>query len=254
MDIFWIARLTILILLHQTSLYEASCVIDETTKVAAAGASNITVVIGAPGESVTFHVNTTDENAVLWCFGDKVIVIVDSNGTSIDGFHDNKYKPHCYVSEKGHALTVAPLRMEDAGKYFAKINGKAYIFTLHVFSKLAELTLTCEAHNCSHGSCHHYLQCSLSGTNLVNSTDLGNVSYSWRAGDQLLAEGPMLLVNKSLLDMRQPLTCTARNAVSSRSVPVANLVMLCAAITTPSTGKLPPLSMSSRAPEYLIHG
>ncbi|XP_057898852.1 SLAM family member 5 isoform X2 [Melospiza georgiana] len=203
-------------------MHDKSSVRSEPIMAAPAGASNITVVIGVLGESVTFHVNTTDEDPALWSFGDKVIVTVPFKDPSVAVFHNDTYKLYCHVSEKGRALTVAPLRMEDAGHYSVRINGKAYNFTLHVFRKLAELTVTSEAQNSSDGSCHHYLQCSLSGT------DFGSVSYSWWAGNQLLAEGPMLPVNESLLGVREPLMCTARNAVSSRNVPVTNLVMLCA--------------------------
>ncbi|KAM3657196.1 SLAM family member 5-like [Ammospiza maritima maritima] len=228
MDIFWILHLTMLVVLHQTSMYETSSVRGEPIVAAPASASNIAVVIGVLGESVTFHVNTTDEDPALWSFGDKVIVTVPFKDPSIAVFHNDTYKLYCHVSENGRALTVAPLRMENAGSYSVRINGKAYNFTLHVFRKLAELTVTSEAQNSSDGSCHHYLQCSLSGTDFVKGTDFGSVSYSWRAGDQLLAEGPMLPVNESLLGMREPVTCTAQNAVSSRNVTVTNLGELCA--------------------------
>ncbi|KAF4792620.1 hypothetical protein TURU_119722 [Turdus rufiventris] len=89
---------------------------------------------------------------------------------------------------------------------------------LHQIRELAEPTVTCEAQNCSSdGSCHFSLRCSVSGT------DLGNVSYTWRMGDRLWGEGPVVLwVDKSDLEGPEQLTCTAQNPVSNRSFTVTN--------------------------------
>ncbi|TRZ06520.1 hypothetical protein HGM15179_020589 [Zosterops borbonicus] len=57
------------------------------------------------------------------------------------------------------------------------------------------------------------LHCSVTGTGF------GDISYTWRKGLQLWDEGSVVVtVDKSSLDDREPLICTARNAVSSRSV------------------------------------
>ncbi|XP_057898656.1 T-lymphocyte surface antigen Ly-9-like [Melospiza georgiana] len=113
--------------------------------------------------------------------------------------------------------------MEDAGTYSVAINGERSAFTLQVFSELAEPTVTCEAQNCSDGSCSSSLRCSVPGAGF------GNVSYTWRVGDQNMdGSTVVLLVNETSQDGLEPVTCTARNPVSSRNFTVTNFGELCA--------------------------
>ncbi|XP_064257702.1 T-lymphocyte surface antigen Ly-9-like [Passer domesticus] len=204
MDVFWIPLLATLMLLHQTT-----------------SASDNTEVIGVLGGSVTFHSHNPDGNVAFWNFGNEPIVTVVFEDPPRLIFFKDKFQTRFAVSERGRALSISQLRMEDAGSYSVTINGKRSTFTLQVFRRLAELTVTCEAQNCSDGRCSFSLRCS------VPDASLGNISYSWRMRDQLLAEGPMLLVNESLSDKQEILTCGVQNPVSTMNVTVTTPMVLC---------------------------
>ncbi|XP_038018111.1 T-lymphocyte surface antigen Ly-9-like [Motacilla alba alba] len=208
MDVLWIPLLATLALLHQTT-----------------SASDTTEVIGVLGGSVTFR-GPIAEGHALWSFGNEPIVTVKFEDPPQPIFFEDKFKTRVAFSERGHALSISPLRMEDAGTYFVTINGKTSkrsTFRLQVFRELPEPTVTCEAQNCSHGSCSSSLRCSAPGA------DLGNVSYTWSRRDRTWdGSSVVLLVNESAGDEPEPLTCTARNPVSSRSVTVPSPGVLCA--------------------------
>ncbi|NWX65990.1 SLAF7 protein, partial [Promerops cafer] len=188
-----------------------------------ASASNATEVIGAVGRSVTFRSHSTGGDAAFWTFGSEAIVTVLFENPPRLVFSEDKFKTHFNVSEEGRALSISQLRMEDAGTYSVKIAGKISTFTLQVYRELAEPTVTCKAQNCSNGSCHFSLRCSTPGAGF------GNVSYTWRGRDQPWREGSVVpWVSISSQDELEPLTCTARNPVSSRNVTVTTLGMLCA--------------------------
>ncbi|XP_074385717.1 uncharacterized protein LOC141725638 [Zonotrichia albicollis] len=196
-----------------------------------ASASDTTEVIGAVGESVTFRSHNPDSSVALWSFGSDPIVTVVFRSPPRLIFFEDKFKTRFAACENGHALSIRRLTMEDAGTYSVTIGDKKSTFTLQVFWELAEPTVTCEAQNCSGGSCSSSLRCSVPGTGF------GNVSYTWNVGDQTWnGSSVWLQVNETSQDGLEPVTCTARNAVSSRNVTVTNLGQLCAAITTPSTG------------------
>ncbi|KAF4792619.1 T-lymphocyte surface antigen Ly-9-like protein [Turdus rufiventris] len=200
MDEFWITLLTMLILLHQTM-----------------SASDSEELFGAVGGSVTFLIqDTTSGDVAVWNFEDRHIVTASFGDPPQTLFSKQTLKTRFAVSEKGRALSISQLRLEDSGTYSVKINEKSSTFVLRVYRELAEPTVTCEAQNCSSdGSCHFSLRCSVSGTNL------GSVSYTWRMGDRLWNEGPVVLwVDKSDLEGPEPLRCTAQNPVSNRSVTV----------------------------------
>ncbi|NXF27931.1 LY9 protein, partial [Rhodinocichla rosea] len=205
MDVFWIPLLTILMLLHQTT-----------------SASDTAEVVRAVGGSVTFRSHNPGRNIALWSSGNDPIVTVVFKDPPRLIFFEDKFKTRFAVSENGHALTISQLRMEDAGTYSVTIGDKRSTFTLQVFRELAEPTVTCEAQNCSDGSCSSSLRCSVPGAGL------GNVSYTWRVGDHTWdGSSVVLLVNESSQHEPEPLTCTARNPVSSRNVTVTNPGELC---------------------------
>ncbi|XP_054151298.1 uncharacterized protein LOC128950440 [Melozone crissalis] len=198
-DIFWIARLAILVLFHQTT-----------------SASDTREVIRAVGGSVTFHSHNPDRNVALWSFGsDPIVTVVFKNPLRLIFFED-KFKARFAVCENGHALSIPQLRMEDAGTYSVTIGDKRSTFTLHVFREMAELTVTCEAQNCSHRSCSCCLRCSTPGDTGSEECFRSISSTSAQPG----VESPMQQVNETSQDGLEPLTCTARNAVSSRNVTV----------------------------------
>ncbi|NXQ15582.1 SLAF5 protein, partial [Peucedramus taeniatus] len=218
-----------------------------------ASASGTTKAIGVLGGSVTFHSHNTDGNAAFWSFENDPILTVPFEDPPQPIFSEKKFETRFAVSERGRALNISPLRMEDAGTYSVKINAKTSTFTLQVFSRcfyccfgvfytkrevcdtpvppgeLAEPTVTCEVLNCSDGSCSFSLRCSVPGAGF------GNISYTWRVRDQPWAEGSELLwVNESSRDEPEPLTCTARNPVSSRSFNLTTLGVLCSGAVSSS--------------------
>ncbi|XP_041324562.1 T-lymphocyte surface antigen Ly-9-like [Pyrgilauda ruficollis] len=202
-----------------------------------ARASDTTEVIQLLGGSVTLRSlnadGNTDGNAIVWFFGNEPIVTVELKDPFQPVFHKEEFQGHFAVSEGGRALSISQLRMEDAGIYSVKIGDETSTFTLQVFGELAEPTVTCEAQNCSDGSCSFSLRCSVPGAGL------GNVSYSWRVRDRPQDGGSVVLwVNESSREEPEPLTCTARNPVSSRNVTVTTPGVLCSANTThpPSPG------------------
>ncbi|XP_058279762.1 SLAM family member 7-like isoform X2 [Hirundo rustica] len=183
-------------------------------------ASDPTELIGALGSSVTFRSRSRDEGPAFWDFGgDPIVTVPDEDGAA--PVFSKGYKKRLSVSERGRELNISRLRMEDAGTYSVSINGKKSTFTLQVYRELAEPTVTCEARNCSGGSCSFSLRCSAPGTGL------GNVSYTWRVSGRR-REGEFLVLQESSGREPEPLTCTARNAVSSRNVSVSTAGMLCA--------------------------
>ncbi|NXP94711.1 LY9 protein, partial [Passerina amoena] len=216
MDVFGIHRLAILILFLQTT-----------------SASGTTEVIGAVGRSVTFHSRNPDRNMALWSFGNDPIVSVIFKDPPRVIFFEDRFKTRFAVSENGHALSISELSMEDAGTYSLNINGKISTFTLQVFKELAEPTVTCEAQNCSDGTCSSSLRCSAPGAGF------GNVSYTWRLRDHTWDRSSVvLLVNEtSQEELGLLLTCTARNPVSNRSVIVTNFRVLCAGESRGQAGK-----------------
>ncbi|NWU16888.1 SLAF7 protein, partial [Cephalopterus ornatus] len=180
-----------------------------------AGDDTATDVIGAEGRSVTFHIYNLDGDGASWSFNNVPIMTVEFGEPPVAVFSDKKYKMHFSISEQGRALTISQLRMEDAGTYSAKSTEAKSTFTLHVFRELAEPRVSCEAQNCSAGGCRYALRCTAPGPGL------GNVSYGWSVGEQPRGEGPTVLVEESPPEEPVPLTCWARNPVSSRKVTVS---------------------------------
>nr|XP_030147487.3 SLAM family member 7 isoform X1 [Taeniopygia guttata] len=205
MDVSWIPLLAFLMLLQQT-----------------VSASDTEDVFGVLGGSVTFRSHNRDKEAAFWNFGNDPIVTASFEDSSPPIFSVEKFKTRFAVSENGRALSISLLQMEDAGTYSVTIGGKKSTFTLQVFRELAEPTVTCEAQNCSSGICSFSLRCSARGAGV------GNISYTWRVRDRLWGEGSVLLWgNESARDQPEPLTCTARNPVSSRNVTVSTPGVLC---------------------------
>ncbi|XP_053907033.1 SLAM family member 5 [Cuculus canorus] len=181
----------------------------------------------AVGSSVTFHLQSLNEEATAWSFHNDIIVTVKFGNPPEATFFDKSYKPRLVFPENGSALTISQLRMEDSGCYTAKTSGRKTEFTLHVYRKLEEPKVTCAAQNCSATTCLYTLHCTAA------RPGSGNISYGWSTG----LEGSTVLVEESPSD-ESPLTCTAQNPVSSSNITVSSLTALCAENTThpPTTG------------------
>ncbi|KAM6331138.1 SLAM family member 9-like isoform 2-T2 [Alca torda] len=200
MDMLWCLPLALLL------LHRAAC------------ASDWVEVVGAVGRSVTFFLPSMD-TSTAWSFHNEVIVTVKFGSPPEVTFFDDNYKSRLTFPENGSALTISQLRMDDVGTYTAKRTGAKTSFALRVYRELAVPTVTCLAQNCSADGCRYTLHCAASGSSS------GNISYSWSVGGRL-SEGPTVLVEESPPD-ELPLTCTARNPVSSRNATVISPAALC---------------------------
>ncbi|KAM4880617.1 SLAM family member 7-like [Sylvia borin] len=207
MEEFWV--LALLALLYQT-----------------ASPSDTTEVIGVAGGAVTFPIPKTRGYAAFWSFEDDPIMAVEFGDPPRPVFSKEEYKTRFTVSERGRALSITQLSTEDAGTYSVNINGNIFTFTLQVYRELPEPTVTCKALNCSGGICFFSLSCSVPGDGF------GDISYTWTGRGQWLAESSLVVLagNKSSWDNLGPLRCTARNAVSGRSVTVTNAERLCSGL------------------------
>lgn len=204
MDVFWCLPLALLLLLHQ-----ATC------------AGNGAEVTRAVGRSVTFRLRSLAGKAAAWSFQNDVIATVKFGDPPEATFFDEKYKERLTFLKNGSELIISRLRMDDAGTYTVKNSGVKTTFTLHVYRELAVPTVTCAAQNCSADGCSYTLHCTAAGS------DSGNVSYVWSMGGWQQSEGPIVLVEESAW-VGWPLTCTARNPVSSRNTTVVSPAALCA--------------------------
>ncbi|XP_064257441.1 SLAM family member 7-like [Passer domesticus] len=163
---------------------------------------------------------------VCWC--PKSSPFLDTHGHVLD---PSSHHPHT-PPPNHRALSISQLRMEDAGTYSVTIDTKRSTFTLQLFGELAEPMVTCEAQNCSDGSCSFSLRCSTPGASLRN------VSYSWRVRDQPWdGDSVVLRVNESSREEPETLTCMAWNPVSSRSFTVTIPGVLCSGESWGQVGK-----------------
>ncbi|NXV87781.1 SLAF5 protein, partial [Calonectris borealis] len=178
-------------------------------------------VTGAVGRSVTFHLQSPAGKAAAWSFQNDVIATVKFGNPPEVTFFDEKYKQRLTFLKDGSELTISQLRMDDAGTYTVKDSGVKTTFTLQVYRELAVPTVTCAARNCSADGCRYTLHCTAAGSGS------GNISYGWSMGGWQWSEGPIVLVEESPPN-ESPLTCTARNPVSSRNTTVISPAALCA--------------------------
>ncbi|XP_074931134.1 SLAM family member 7-like isoform X2 [Phalacrocorax aristotelis] len=205
MDVFQCLLLTLLLLLHQ-----ATCSSD--------GAE----MIRAVGMSVTFSLPNLHEGPVAWSFQNELILILKLGNPPEVSYFDGNYKTRLAFPNNGNAFTIFQLRTNDSGTYTAQIKNQKITFTLRVYRQLTVPTVTCVGQNCSADSCHYTLHCTMPGSNS------GNISYSWSQGGLLWSEGPTVLVAEPRLAKPPPLTCMARNPVSSSNATIISPALLCA--------------------------
>ncbi|XP_064330968.1 SLAM family member 7-like isoform X2 [Phalacrocorax carbo] len=204
MDVFQCLLLTLL-LLHQ-----ATCSSDGEE------------MIRAVGMSVTFSLPNLHEGPVAWSFQNEIILIIKLGNPPEVSYFDGNYKTRLAFPNNGNAFTIFQLRTNDSGTYTAQIKTRKITFTLHVYRQLTVPTVTCVGQNCSADSCHYTLHCTMPGSSS------GNISYSWSQGGLPWNEGPTVLVEEPRLAKLPPLTCMARNPVSSSNATVISPAVLCA--------------------------
>ncbi|XP_025972168.2 SLAM family member 5-like isoform X2 [Dromaius novaehollandiae] len=182
-------------------------------RAACSGHGAATEVNGAVGKSVTFRLQSPPGTHVAWMVQNDLIATVKLGNPPSIVFFDEKRGSHLSFPDNGTAVTISRLAMGDAGTYMAQISDSTkFLFNLHVYPELPPPAVTCVSHNCSAAACRYVLRCAA-------PAPAANVSYRWSTGGE-----PPLTVTAPLLELppgpELPVTCTARNPVSSSNVTV----------------------------------
>ncbi|XP_061215562.1 uncharacterized protein LOC133215510 [Neopsephotus bourkii] len=186
-------------------------------------------MVGAVGSSITFQLQSPRGSAAAWSFHNDVVVTVRFGDPPEATFFEDSFKPRLSFPGNGSALSISPLRLEDAGTYTAKSAGVKSTFTLRVYGELEAPSVTCTGQNCSAGPCRFTLRCAAAGAGA------GDVSYAWSVGS---GRSPGATVTVEEPPPGEPLlACTAQNPVSSRNVTVSSAAALCAGGKGTSVGK-----------------
>ncbi|XP_062453971.1 SLAM family member 5-like [Rhea pennata] len=172
-----------------------------------------TEVTGVVGKSVTFRLVSPAGRHVAWSVRSELIATVTLGNPPEVIFFDQNYVSRLSFPDNGTAVTISRLVMEDAGSYTAQLPEKAkLVFDLRVYPELPQPAVTCVWRNCSDTGCDYKLRCAV-------PAPAANVSYGWSAPGAPLGNASVLLLE--LLPAEElPVTCTARNPVSSSNVTV----------------------------------
>ncbi|XP_059575057.1 T-lymphocyte surface antigen Ly-9-like [Alligator mississippiensis] len=202
-----------------------------TTEVVRTPEAALTELVGTPGETVTFPLEipageTLDtaawtigtENLAMAIAGDPLSVVVS----------DRSYRGRLRVPNDSLSLHITDLRLEDAGTYTAQVNTDksqfTRLFTLHIYERLPEPMIHCNAQSCVNGSCNMTLSCTIpNGGN--------KVTYSWSTPQPLrmFSQGSIVIITHP--DLLINVTCTVQNPASSSST-MASVKALCAVPAT----------------------
>uniref|UniRef100_A0A8C6YQK8 Uncharacterized protein n=1 Tax=Nothoprocta perdicaria TaxID=30464 RepID=A0A8C6YQK8_NOTPE len=153
---------------------------------------------GTVGKSVTFRIPGPMEGRLYWHVKNLLMVIINSSG--YPEVLDAKYAERMAFLHNGTALILSGLVPDDAGTYWVQV--------LH--AELPPPAVSCSLANCTAAPCPYELLCSAPGA---------AVAYGWSGAGALNASGPWLQLRRPLRSL-PPVTCTARNPVSSSNVTV----------------------------------
>uniref|UniRef100_A0A8D1TWW1 CD84 molecule n=1 Tax=Sus scrofa TaxID=9823 RepID=A0A8D1TWW1_PIG len=185
------------------------------TRLGAVGSNtDITIVNGILGESVTFSLSilkSEEVKSISWNSKTSVAVVVPGNsGTTITVTHQNYYD-RLNVSGLNYNLELRNLRMEDSGIYKADITVEpctiTKCFNLQVYRRLGKPKITRSLMTSMNGTCNVTLTCSV-------EKEEKNVTYSW---SHLGREGNVLQIFQTPDNQHLTYTCTAWNPVSNNS-------------------------------------
>ncbi|KAM9687215.1 SLAM family member 5 isoform 3-T4 [Trichechus inunguis] len=180
--------------------------------------TDILVVNGILGESVTFPINIQESQQVIniaWTSKTSVAFVEPGDSgiaPRVTVTHRNYYE-RLNVSGQNYNLVISNLRREDAGFYKADINIRSSHSTvtrnynLQVYRRLGKPKITQSLMTSVNSSCNVTLTCSV-------EKEEKNVTYRW---SPLGEEGNVLRIFQTPEDQELTYTCTAWNPVSNNS-------------------------------------
>uniref|UniRef100_G3U9V4 CD84 molecule n=1 Tax=Loxodonta africana TaxID=9785 RepID=G3U9V4_LOXAF len=180
--------------------------------------TDILVVNGTLGESVTFPINIQEPQKVIniaWTSKTSVAFVQPGDAgiaPKVTVTHRNYYE-RLNVSGQNYNLVISNLRMEDAGFYQADINIRSSAntitknYNLQVYRRLGKPKITQSLMTSMNSSCNVTLTCSV-------EKEEKDVTYKW---SPLGEEGNVLRIFQTSEDQELTYTCTAWNPVSNNS-------------------------------------
>lgn len=182
--------------------------------------TDVFMVIGILGESVTFPLNIEKSQQVVnivWNSETSVAFVTPGDsGTApkVTVTHQN-YNDRINVSCKNYNLEISNLRMEDSGIYKADINTKILEgmitttrrYNLQVFRRLGKPKIMQSLMTSMNSTCNVTLTCSV-------EKEEENVTYSW---SPLGEAGNVIRIFRTPDNQELTYTCTAWNPVSNSS-------------------------------------
>ncbi|XP_025716400.1 SLAM family member 5 isoform X3 [Callorhinus ursinus] len=182
--------------------------------------TDVFMVIGILGESVTFPLNIKKSQQVVnivWNSETSVAFVTPGDsGTApkVTVTHQN-YNDRINVSCKNYNLEISNLRMEDSGIYKADINTKILEgmitttrrYNLQVFRRLGKPKIMQSLMTSMNSTCNVTLTCSV-------EKEEENVTYSW---SPLGEAGNVIRIFRTPDNQELTYTCTAWNPVSNSS-------------------------------------
>ncbi|XP_045640470.1 SLAM family member 5 isoform X1 [Ursus americanus] len=192
----------------------------QTCLEAAGSDTDVLMVIGIVGESVTFPLNIEKSQQVVnivWNSETSVAFVTPGDpGTApkVSVTHQN-YNERINVSCQNYNLEIRNLRLEDSGVYKADINTKTAEgmvtttrrYSLQVFRRLGKPKITQSLMTSRNSTCNVTLTCSV-------EKEEENVTYSW---SPLGEEGNVIRIFQTPDSQELTYTCTAWNPVSNSS-------------------------------------
>uniref|UniRef100_A0A8C5LGL6 CD84 antigen n=1 Tax=Jaculus jaculus TaxID=51337 RepID=A0A8C5LGL6_JACJA len=191
--------------------------------------TDLLVVNGVLGESVTFPLNIQESqqvSSIAWTAQSSVAFITHaaSGAPPLVTVTNKNYYGRVEVAEQSYNLVVRDLRMEDEGDYKADINIETVPHTttkhylLHIYRRLGKPKITQSLMALVNNTCTVRLTCSV-------DKEEKNVTYRW---SPLGEESNFLQIFQTPKDQERTYTCTAWNPVSNNSNSVSAR-QLCAA-------------------------
>ncbi|KAF0882356.1 SLAF5 protein, partial [Crocuta crocuta] len=193
---------------------------------AAGSDTDILLMTGILGESVTFPLNIEEPEQVIniaWNSETSVAFVTPGDpGTApkVTVTHQN-YNDRINVSRQNYNLEISELRMEDSGIYKADINMKTLETTvtttrrynLQVYRRLGKPKITQSLMTSVNSTCNVTLTCSV-------EKEEKNVTYRW---SPLGEEGNVIRIFQTPDNQELTYTCTAWNPVSNSSDSISAL-------------------------------
>nr|XP_044991371.1 SLAM family member 5 [Jaculus jaculus] len=190
----------------------------QTWSEAAGRDTDLLVVNGVLGESVTFPLNIQESqqvSSIAWTAQSSVAFITHaaSGAPPLVTVTNKNYYGRVEVAEQSYNLVVRDLRMEDEGDYKADINIETVPHTttkhylLHIYRRLGKPKITQSLMALVNNTCTVRLTCSV-------DKEEKNVTYRW---SPLGEESNFLQIFQTPKDQERTYTCTAWNPVSNNS-------------------------------------